>query len=159
MLGVRIDRSQDDAELTTDVRLWDLVLQGDGEGAAALISTGRGPLMPEGERKTIETWTESELCALHALSRLSIGTPGLRSRVESAADWLVNELQPDNATSHPWACHVFLERWVRRGDLDHKLYGETLVQNCTVARATPDRFSACILVDSARCLREFAPAG
>lgn len=102
----------------------------------------------------IETSTEMELAVLHALWRRSGGPGGARARRRAlaAARWAVAELQPDNATGHPWAVAVFLELWFVSDEPEARLYAETLVHNCLVAAGRPDRFSAVLLLDSANLL-------
>lgn len=102
----------------------------------------------------IETRTETELSALHALWRLGRTTPGqhasLRTRALNAARWIVRELQPDNATNHPWAAHVFIELAIHDRSAPASMYAETLAHNSMVAAGRPDTFSALVLLDSSR---------
>ena len=102
-----------------------------------------GPLTERG-RTPLEVWTETELSALHALWRLARVTDHTdwRARALACARWHVNETQPDNATNHPWAIHVFL----MAGD-DARLYAEGLLHACQVGLL--DRFSAIVLLDAA----------
>lgn len=118
-----------------------------------------GPLIPQGEQISLEVWTESELCGLHALWALAArrADPGMQARVIGAARWHVAHTQPDNATNHPWAVHVFL-MLAAHGSPDARLYAETLVHNCQVSLGRPDRFSAIILLDAARALEAATPA-
>lgn len=116
---------------------------------------GEGPLFPEVHQQAIEVWTEGELTGLHALSVLA-RTQGpasaVHARVASAAQWLIAELQPDNATNRPWGVHVFAEM-AAGGDMLADLYAQTLLHNTMAGRVTPDRFSAAILLHAAMCLR------
>lgn len=100
----------------------------------------------------IETTTETELSALHALSHHARRDPSgrLAERCLDAARWHVDELQPDNGTNHPWAVHVFLA--LAEDDSTARLHAESLVHNALVSSGRPDRFSACLLLDSARLL-------
>ncbi len=119
------------------------------------VLAGEGPLFPEVHQQAIEVWTEGELTGLHALSVLA-RTQGpasaVHARVASAAQWLIAELQPDNATNRPWGVHVFAEL-AAGGDMLADLYAQTLLHNTMAGRLTPDRFSAAILLHSAMCLR------
>lgn len=116
----------------------------------------RGPLVGEAafEAGPVETVTETELGALHALRHLATRDRRLRDRCLDAADWHVRTLQPDNGTNHPWAVHVFVELASLGGPLADgaRLHAETLVHNALVATGRPDRFSACLLLDAARFL-------
>ena len=100
----------------------------------------------------IEARTERELMALHALSWRGLDDPAIRDRVSAAAVWLMEEIQPDNATNHPWGVQVFLDRWLREGDAEAMLYADQMVSACQIHRGRADRLSACILLDAARWL-------
>jgi hypothetical protein len=114
---------------------------------------GEGPLFRQLHARAIEVWTEGELVGLHALWWLARRDPSLQKRARSAASWLIAELQPDNATQRPWAIHAFAEL-AAEGDIEADMYAQTLLLNATAGREKPDRFSAAILVDSARYLHE-----
>lgn len=134
----------------TSLQLWhDLVSGRDPERA---LVDGTGPLVAERAELTIETWTERELMSLHALSWMAIRLPGVRPRVASALRWLIDEIQPDNATNRPWAIHVFAHHAAEHSDPEAMLYAETLLHNCHVGLVTPDRFSGLILLSAARWL-------
>jgi hypothetical protein len=111
-------------------------------------------------RGAIEATTETELSALHALSHHAsvtgpVAAATLGERVLDAARWHVDTLQPDNGTNHPWAVHVFLG--LASADESYAagatLHAEGLLHNALVRAGRPDRFSACVLLDSARALR------
>lgn len=108
-----------------------------------------GPLVnPAG--MGLETWTEAELSSLHALSwHARLGREWAADRIDPAVEWVMENLQPDNATNHPWAIHVFLEHAERRRAPESRLYAETLLHNCLASRGYPDVLSACILADAA----------
>ncbi len=111
-----------------------------------------GPLLPRDMFLGIEVWTESELCALHALFDLAImrrRDDWLR-RAERARDWHLNNTQPDNATGRPWAIHGF----AMAGTPEANHYAETLLHNCMALRGEPDVTSAWILLDAARMLEQ-----
>ncbi|MBX3389712.1 MAG: hypothetical protein KF691_09695 [Phycisphaeraceae bacterium] len=135
---------------STDMRLWRLLLDSRRESMLEMVNPKSGPVTPEFNRLAIEVATETELAALHALSHAG---DFAKSRVDSASDWIVQNLQPDNATSHPWAAHVFLFRAFETGSVEHRLYAETLLHNCIVSLGRADRFSALVLLDSGRTLK------
>ena len=147
---------QPDRPVTGDVRLWQ-ALGDERIEPMALVAGGYGPLLPAERGIAIEAWTEAELAALHALSHHaaveSAALDGERwARCRSAADYHIAELQPDNATNHPWAAGVFLWLWCIDGAHEARMHGETLLHNCLAGSGVPDRFSACVLLDAARWL-------
>lgn len=124
-----------------DEQLW-AALAGFGELPDLPIES-TGALASEPEGLAIEVWTEIELASVHAAWSLG----GVwRSRAESAAAWLVEHVQPDNATNRPWAVHVFAALASQRGDQSYELYAQTLLHNCQVGSGKPDPFSAMILL-------------
>lgn len=164
MLGLKLEAAPG---CTPDVALWYDVANGT-RGAIALLRGGEGPLLPGTPVEPvgwdgadgIEVWSEAELAAVHALGNLALGRGaegdlGLAERLDSAARWLMENVQPDNATNRPWAVHVFVDRWLRLGDIDAHLYAQTLLHNCRVGggrRGGVDVFSACLLEDAGRRL-------
>lgn len=140
---------------STDLKLWNALVRGHPAAMLVSITPSGSPLVPEFNQLAIEVATETELAALHALSHAgSIA----RARVEAASDWVVHNIQPDNATNHPWAVHVFLQRAFETGSVEHRLYAETLLHNCVVSLGRADRFSALILLDSGRTLKSIDTA-
>lgn len=141
----------------TDLKLWNSLVRGQTSLMLQSIAPAGSPLCPEFNTLAIEVATETELAALHALSHAGNTA---RPRVEAASDWIVQNIQPDNATNHPWAVHVFLQRAHESGSIEHRLYAETLLHNCIVSLGRADRFSALILLDSGRTLKaaDAAPA-
>jgi hypothetical protein len=113
-----------------------------------------GSLLPQAGSPSIEVWTESELCALHALRWLAMRPPhaGLLDRAMSCAAWHLDNLQPDNATNRPWAVHVFIELAITGQRNDALLHAQTLIHNSQVALGRPDIMSAHILLDAADAL-------
>lgn len=79
------------------------------------------PLTLPREDLAIEVWTECELAVLHAGFRRYValvagnpaevepGTRALGRRLARAIAWHRERTQPDNATTHPWAIHAWLE--------------------------------------------------
>jgi hypothetical protein len=136
-----------------DLELWHAL----AEGSAPPVIGGRGPLQdasaPGRGEVAIEVWTERELAAIQALWTLGVvcHEPALRDRAEDAARWCVEELQPDNATAHPWAVNAFASL-ARRGDAEADLYAQTLVHNAMVATGRPGRFASLVLLASLRSM-------
>lgn len=118
-----------------------------------------GPLFPSLHEQAIEVWTEGELCGVHALSWLARNVPRGEARLRHAARWLIENIQPDNATAHPWGVHVFA--WLGQDDIEADMYAQTLLHNSMAGRSEPDVFSAAILWDAADWLEASSepPAG
>ncbi len=112
------------------------------------------PLFAFTSDDTIEVWTERDLSGMHAASRLIANQPDRRwhARIQSALDWHLEHTQPDNATGHPWAIHVFLLRSMTQDDHHARLYAETLLHNCQMQSGAADGLSAEILRDAADAL-------
>lgn len=137
-----------------DVALWWAL----SEPAAGPVSrwidpAASGPLFRQDLYQTIEVWTETELCALHAISHHACAedsspAEALQGRIERAVAWHLEHTQPDNATNRPWAAHVFL----LHGTAESMHFAETLVSNSMVLNGRPDALSAWILLDSADAL-------
>lgn len=135
---------------STDLKLWNSLVRGQTGSMLQAVAPAGVPLCPEFANLAIEVATETELASLHALSHAGNAA---RSRVDAASDWIVHNIQPDNATNHPWAVHVFLQRALESGSVEHRLYAETLLHNCVVSLGRADRFSALVLLDSGRTLK------
>jgi hypothetical protein len=147
-----------------DVALWASLALGAGipdhildfHRASALRSSfDQGSLFPQRDRTgpiALEVWTEVELSSLHAIAWMADRDPGLRSLVRTTARWLVENLQPDNATNHPWAIHIFIALGMGESDSGAIPYAETLLHNCQVSQGHPDAFSSLILRDAADAL-------
>ncbi|TVS07353.1 MAG: hypothetical protein EA423_04405 [Phycisphaerales bacterium] len=130
--------------------------------------TPEGPLLPEDPEEAIEVWSEHELAALHAAWWIARSNNDLRNRIDAAVRWHTENLQPDNATNHPWAVHVFAEFALRTGDADARLHADTICSNYQVLQsqaARPiaeepedraDLFSALIMLDASRAMRSAA---
>lgn len=136
-----------------DVDLWHALANDSG---VSTISPD-GPLQdaeaPGRGEVAIEVWTERELAAIQALWTIGVqrDEPGLVQRAESAAAWCVQELQPDNATAHPWGVNVFAAM-ASRGDIEADLYAQALVHNAQVATGCVGRFARLVLLASLRSL-------
>lgn len=127
--------------------------------AAAIDMTCTGPLFPRLRDRGIEWWTQAELSGVHALSVVGLRTSdaGMLTRVERCAMWLLDEVQPDNATQWPWAVHVFAAIAIDSSRSQPvrtaaRHYAQTLVHNALVNAGQPDPFAACILWSSAAWL-------
>ena len=124
-----------------------------GAKLRAMVQAVPGPLLAHGDRDTIETWTEGELCSIHALMRIAAHDPWWRDRLRSAVDWHLEWTQPDNATNRPWGIHVFLAL----GGLEGRMYAETMLHNAQAGGAQQDPLVAWALGDAARSLRAGIP--
>jgi hypothetical protein len=138
--------------LDLDDRLWWAVHEGDSP--VSDLGSGCGPLDPALAEIAIESRTETELSAMHALFRLGLdrGEPGMVGRALDAARWQVAELQPDNGTNHPWGIHVFVVLAAQEDDPG--LSGAALMH---AQLGRPDLLSACILWDAAVTLERVGP--
>ncbi|MBX3381261.1 MAG: hypothetical protein KF805_14295 [Phycisphaeraceae bacterium] len=141
--------------LPTDLKLWDLLSRGRTDEMLDVVGIPGAPLVPDFNALSLEVATETELASLHALSHAG---DAARARVASASDWIVHNIQPDNATNRPWAVHVFIQRAFESGAVEHRLYAETLLHNCIVTLGRADRFSSLLLLDSGRTLRSTGAA-
>lgn len=119
----------------------------------ALCTEGDGPLLALGERDTIETWTEGELCTLHAATRLLPIDAWWLARATAAVQWHLEWTQPDNATNRPWAIHAFLAL----GGIEGRLYAETMLHNAQAGGAQGDPLVRWALADAARWLGRGIP--
>jgi len=149
-----------------DVALWAALATGQRVPAGIIDRNGRhewrssfdqGSLFPQRNQSgpiAIEVWSEVELSSLHALGWLADRDSSLRAMVRSAAAWLTQNLQPDNATNHPWAVHIFATIGIIENKPEALLYAQTLLHNCQVSLGRPDALSALILRDAASSLRE-----
>ena len=139
-----------------DLGLWWALAGARVDVDALLAQATAGPLWLQGRFKTIEVWTESELCGLHALWRLARDRDrrDWAKRVQLVRDWHIENTQPDNATNRPWALHVFL--LADTPECQH--YAETLLHNCLVTTGEPEPLSAWILLDAANELERYAAA-
>ena len=157
------------------VRAWSLLDSSDLDAAAAGLlelagrrsddPVGPRPFLPEREDLATEVWTECELSVLHAVWRVVLGirateTPAshfasrlasrLADRVQEAVDWHLDRTQPDNATTHPWAIHAFLE--LGRPSAEAIDYAGSIlhaVEAARSARGAVDPLSRWIMLDAA----------
>jgi hypothetical protein len=146
-----------------DVAAWTALATQAPPPARLLQGPLNQPFVPLEDAAAIEVATELELATLHAMCNHAWSTFHPRElrtqiwqRTLGAAGWLLDNLQPDNATNHPWAAHVFAiismdDAHPRR--LEAALYAQTLLHNSLIPRGVPDRFSAVVLLDAARQLR------
>ncbi len=138
------------ASASLDVRLWHAVHDPSIDPRPLLAPVGQ-PLIGLATPLVIETASQTELAALHALWTIASQrqSPALRERCFQAASYLIDELQPDNATNHPFALAVFLAL-ADSGNFDAMLYAQTLIHNCQVQLGRPDAFSAALILHAAR---------
>jgi hypothetical protein len=131
-----------------DEHLWAAVA-GHGEKPTAPESP-TGPITGAYEAGAIEVWTETELACVHAA--WSLGSKW-QDAARRSARWLLENIQPDNATNHPWAVHVFATLAAEADDIEFDLYAQTLLHNCVVSQGQPDVFSALILLHASRAIQ------
>jgi len=163
LAGVRWERGDAAGEL--DVALWDRLASGvSARGPLGLDASGDGPLQGleavRAGQAAIEVWTERELSAIQALWTLGVtaGRADWRDRALEAARWCVRELQPDNATQHPWGLNAFV--WLgASGEADADLYAQTLVVNATVGSGLPGRVAGLVMLAAGRSLELALRAG
>ena len=134
-------------DLRVDEALWWATVAGDARAAESLVRP-QGLLAADESIATMEAETEKELRSLHAASTFS--SPYLTRRTNEAASWLIENIQPDNATHRPWAVHVFIQM-AASGNIEADMYAQTLLHNATVGGRI-DIFSAAILLHAARQL-------
>lgn len=137
------------APRSLDESLW-AALAGASRIPPAPAPAAPKPLTGEGPDGTIEVWTETELACVHAAWSLG---PAWRAAVKASALWLVEHIQPDNATNHPWAVHVFAALGAETQSPEIELYAQTLLHNCIVGSGRPDPYSALILLHASRALQ------
>ena len=120
-----------------------------------------GPLFGEAFAGTVEVFTETQLCAMHALHQLAV----MHERREwldlvyGTCQWIEQNMQPDNATNHPWAAHVFLMSDAAGATSSGVMYADTMLMNCQVQQGRPDALSAWILQDAVKQLRSAVQRG
>lgn len=146
-LGVPTDESQREPK-SLDERLWASV-SGMTAPPVAPGSPG-GPIIGNNTSAAIEVWTETELACVHAAWSLG---EAWRDAARASALWLLGHIQPDNATNHPWAVHVFAALAEETGNPEMDLYAQTLLHNCVVTTGRPDAFSALILLHASRAIQ------
>lgn len=138
-----------------DLVLWHALANDASIDLAAIAPDG--PLQdaraPSRGEVAIEVWTERELSAIQALWTLGAQRiePGLIRRAEAAARWCVEEIQPDNATAHPWAVNAFASL-AAQDEIEADLYAQTLLHNAQVGTGRPGRFASLVLLASLRSL-------
>ena len=117
------------------------------------------PFFADPDSWSLEQETEKELAGLHAWSWLikreahAEARSPADPRFDAAVEWTLANIQPDNATNHPWAIHVYLARPTNpTHSTNARMYAETMLHNCLVTTGQPDLVSALILWDAANWL-------
>lgn len=153
LLGVQGLQPAGGRTLPPDEEVWWVLASGSRWNQPSWLRK-TGALTSDGIRAPIEAWTQTELATLAGLWEVARreNDAALQQRCMDAAAWFIAEVQPDNATGHPWGIAAFIERWARAGDIDARMYAEVLLHNCMVTRGMPDRFSACVLWASVQAL-------
>ena len=108
-----------------------------------------GALHPSGEHDSLDTWTWRELVGLHALAHIALlrRNAAWTRRVREVAMYHVQNTQPDNVTTQPWALFAFL--W----SPSSRPFAEQQMHDATVQGLNP--VSAMLLADAADALAEF----
>lgn len=145
------------AQAQPTVEPWLEIWSSLSRGRAGLaVVPGVPPIAADPACWALEQESARELAAVHALWYHAKANLALRPALDKAARWLIANVQPDNATNHPWAVHVFADRAARLGDTPEgqmsALYAQQLFHNPLVARGTPDLLSAVIFWDAAQGL-------
>ncbi len=157
--GISSDKGAGEAR-ALDEKVWqalcieDYDIEGQG-GIQGIDVEGIGSLTDRDSVGSVEVWTEVELSALHGLWNLGASNGAMRKRCLEAGRWLIKNLQPDNATAHPWAVHVFVILALLEQNAEAEHYAQTLVSNSLVQMGIPDRLSAHVLRDAAEQLGEW----
>lgn len=145
-----------------EVRWWRAV-SSPGEPVVPDLPVARGPI-PGINPGVVETFTEAHLACVHAAVWLGLHRRDERWLAGAArvVEWLIDEVQPDNATNRPWGVHAFVllsgrlpEHARRAADA----YAQTLLHNCQVYVGRPDVVSALILHDAAEAIEKWERAG
>ncbi|MCA9279643.1 MAG: hypothetical protein H6815_10180 [Phycisphaeraceae bacterium] len=123
------------------------------------------PLTQGFDTDPIEQWTERELAVLHAVTTIAIQRrdESVLARLYRAACWHVREIQPDNATNIPWACHTFayascVAQQMKNEEMTTTaaMHVETILHNAVVssmdAHGLIDHRAAALLIDAAESL-------
>ena len=148
------------------IKAWELVRTG-GTAASLLDLEGLGPeagpvgpMLRQRNDLAIEVWTECELSVMHAAWHVLLEGAGdsesrrrLHARLGGAVEWHLEHTQPDNATSRPWAIHVFLE--LGHPDVEAIDYAANMLHAAESARMSgggDDRLRGWILGDAAATL-------
>ena len=149
------DRPETAAGDSPDIRTWRALVK-NAPLPSANDRTGPRPITDPDDNTAIEIWTETELACLHAMwwhaRRAHDGTDRLRRTIADAVRWHLDTLQPDNATNHAWAVHVFVDAaWPEGGELDHEadLHAQGLVHAACYTTGRPDALSAILIHDAA----------
>lgn len=133
-----------------DVELWWSLF-----GSEPVRCAPAGPMTEPDPGQAIELWSQVELACLHAAWDAAIDRRDarLRERCLEATRWHVAELQPDNATAHAWALHGFALLAHESGSAEAWIHAEMVLHASLLGMGRPDRFSACLMLDAARTLR------
>ncbi|UYV13195.1 MAG: hypothetical protein NCW75_02655 [Phycisphaera sp.] len=142
-------------DMGLDLVLWHALANDTSFDGAIMVAEGslQDAAAPSRGEVAIEVWTERELAAIQALWTIGVQRiePLLTRRAEGAAQWCVQELQPDNATAHPWAVNAFASL-AAQGDIEADLYAQTLMHNAQVGTGRPGRFASVVILASLRSL-------
>ena len=112
-----------------------------------------GHFLAPSANDNLESWWYAELILLHAVGTYAVETndPHAFQAAGRAADYHLNETQPDHATSEPWAVFPFLLLPETRSLADQVLHNANMM--------APDGTTLLLLADALYCLRKFISRG
>ena len=123
------------------------------EVLARYASTDEPALHAQDVNETLESWTYTELTALHALHNLALDArrAAWHERVAEAAAWHQEVTQPDYTTHEPWALAAFLARPATRPLAEQQLHDTATF----LGRAQPEAAAviAMLLADALHAMK------
>jgi hypothetical protein len=154
--GIERWRLSLDATEDATGRVWTALARGGPESASVFqqLIDGQqssGALIRPDPSQNPETLWYEELVLLHALTAYAVhsGTPEAHAAASRAAEYHLNETQPDHATSEPWGLLAFILNPNARSVADQMLHTVQVLHPNGAAGVT-----AILLADVLDCLRE-----
>jgi len=125
-------------------------LAADAFGRISRLQQASGAFLAATESDNPETTWYHELQILHAAASYAVQVEDrvVAAAVARAAQFHLNETQPDHATAQPWGLFAFIWNDATRPLADQLLHAVTLQEQ-------PDGVSLILLADSLYCLRLF----
>lgn len=111
-----------------------------------------GPFLKASKNDNLESLWYHELVLLHAVASVGVARPGdetMRKAVVRAADYHLNETQPDHATNDPWALFAFLWNPQSRPLADAMLHAAA-----TMGTAGDRAVTLMLLADALYCVHQ-----
>ncbi|MEX0775357.1 MAG: hypothetical protein WD042_06535 [Phycisphaeraceae bacterium] len=127
-----------------DLELTDAVVH------SALAQPGPGGTLQRHDPElSLDAWTYDELVGLHALANLALGrrNPTWLARVQEIAAWHLENTQPDNTTTQPWALLAFLASPQTHSFADQQIHDATT--HATGDAPVVNTLTALLLADAA----------